>query len=165
MDQFLGTGEARRPIRPVVVASGRHPFEVLTLAAAIVVGISLTITGVSPRSVASAMPSWLQSLWHLLLIAGGVIGLFGVFAPSKLVARLGTEVAGIIILGAATAMYSVALFTITGSQALAAGSFVVAVSVASWVRAYQVIRDIRRVAQAVGRGNVAEIPLLVEEGD
>lgn len=152
-----------RQVKPVVITTGRHPFEVLVLLAAIVVGVTLTVTGVEPRSVASAMPGWIQNLWHFLLIAGGAIGLFGIFAPTKLVARLGTEAAGVVVLGSATTMYSIAIFSISGLNALAAGAFVVALALASWTRAYQILRDIRRAGDAAAVGEVHEIPLLVEE--
>lgn len=149
--------------RPIVIATGRHPFEVCVLAASVLVGIALALSGVSPKSVAASMPGVVQTLWHGLLITGGMIGLCGVFAPVKLVARLGVEAAGVVILGSATTMYSIALFAISGMQALAAGSFVVAIASACWGRAYQILRDIRRAGNAAERGRTAQVPLLVEE--
>ena len=109
------------------------------------------------------MPGSVEVLWQILLIAGGIIGLVGVFWPGRLVAQLGTEAAGVVALGSATSMYSLALFTTSGLQALAAGSFVTAVAVASWSRLLQIGRDLRRAWAAEARGQVEAVPLLVEE--
>lgn len=153
-----------RRVRPVQVTTGRHPFEVAVLGAATLCGISLIASGVAPRSVAASMPNLVQTLWQFGLIAGGVIGLVGTFWPgSKLAARLGTEAVGIACLGTATTMYTIALFTVSGMQALAAGSFVGAVAAASWARVIQIGRDLNRVATASAAGDTADVTLLVEE--
>ncbi|MEU8821795.1 hypothetical protein [Actinoplanes sp. NPDC048796] len=150
-------------LRPVRIVGGRHPFEVATLAAAAVCGTALILTDTSPRSAAAAMPGAVEVLWQILLIAGGVIGLVGVWWPGRLVAQLGTEAAGVVLLGAATSMYAVALFATSGAQALVAGSFVAAVAVASWSRFGQIGRDLYRAFAAEARGQVEAVPLLVEE--
>jgi len=155
--------QAGRMLRPVKVVTGRHPFEVAILSAAAICGLALALSNTSPRSAAAAMPGLVQVLWQVLLIAGGVIGLVGVFWPGRLLAQLGTEACGVVLLGTATTMYSVALFTVAGMQALAAGSFVTAAALASWVRLWQIQRDLRRAAAAEQRGEMAEVPLLVEE--
>ncbi|GGK89080.1 hypothetical protein [Mangrovihabitans endophyticus] len=133
---------AGRPVRPVRVVNGRHPYEVAILAASACCGLALALTDTSPRSAATAMPGVVEVLWQVLLVAGGVIGLFGAFWPGRLVAQLGTEAAGVVLLGTATSMYSVALFAVAGLQALAAGAFVAAAAVASWVRLWQIGRDL-----------------------
>lgn len=152
-----------RRVRPVQVTSGRHPFEVAVLAAAALCGAALITTGVSPRSVAAAMPDIVQTLWQVGLLAGGTIGLVGAFWPGKLAAQLGAEAVGVTCLGTATTMYTVALFAVTGSQALAAGSFVGAVAVASWTRIVQIASDLHKVAAASAHGNTADVTLLVED--
>jgi hypothetical protein len=151
-----------RRVRPVQITTGRHPFEVAVLAAAALCGAALIATGVSPRSVAAAMPGLVQTLWQLGLLGGGVIGLVGAFWPGKLAAQLGAEAVGVIFLGGATTMYTIALFAVSGSQALAAGAFVGAVAVASWTRVAQIADDLRRVAAASASGNTADVTLLVE---
>lgn len=150
-------------LRPVTVVTGRHPFEVAMLAAATVSGLALALTDTSPRSAATAMPGLVEVVWQVFLIAVGGIGLAGVFWPGRLLAQLGTEAVGVVLLGTATTMYSVALFAVAGSQALAAGSFVTAAALASWVRLFQIWRDLRRAAAAGRRGKMADVPLLVEE--
>ncbi len=150
-------------VRPVKVVTGRHPFEVAILAAAAICGLALAVTDTSPRSAATAMPGLIQVMWQVLLIGGGVIGLVGVWWPGRILAQLGTEMVGVLLLGTATSMYAVALFTVSGAQALAAGSFVTAAALASWSRVWQIVRDLRRTAAAELRGEMKAVPLLVEE--
>ena len=150
-------------VRPVKVVTGRHPFEVAILAAAAVCGLALALTDTTPRSAATAMPGLVEVLWQVLLVAGGVIGLVGVFWPGRIAAHLGTEAIGIVLLGTATTMYAIALFTVSGTQALAAGSFVTAAAIASWARLWQIGRDLRRTANAERHGQIQSVPLLVEE--
>jgi hypothetical protein len=150
-------------VRPVRVITGRHPFEVAILGAATLCGLALALTDSTPKSAATAMPGLVQVLWQVLLIAGGIIGLVGVFWPGRLAAHMGTEAVGIVLLGTATSMYAVALFTVSGQQALAAGAFVTAAALASWTRLWQIFRDLRKVFRAETRGQVEAVPLLVEE--
>lgn len=137
-------------MRPVQVTSGRSPFEVTVLAAALLCGVTLLVSDARPRSVTETMPSLVQSLWEVGLILAGLVGLCGITLwGSQLAVALGVELGGVTILGAATAMYAIALFTVSGSQAVAAGAFITGVSVASWWRTGQIVRDLRRLAAVV----------------
>ncbi len=153
-----------KTFRPVVITTGRHPFEVMVLVAAVVCGVALAVTGISTRSLTAAMPGAIQVAWNTMLILGGGIARLGVFSTARFVVRLGIEAAGVMILGAACAMYSIALFTVSGLQAIPAGSFVTAVGLASVVRAWQIIHDIKRAATAAQQDDgFADVPLLIEE--
>lgn len=133
------------------------------LLASLLVGVSLIVLSTRPRSVAVAMPDLVQVCWEVGLVLAGVVGLTGVFWPGRLTTGLGTELVAMCILGTATTMYGVALFAVTGLPALAAGSFVAAVAVASWWRVGQILHDGLRIARAAEHGKLAEIPLLVEK--
>lgn len=136
-------------MRPVQITSGRHPFEVTILAAALLCGIALMASNARPRSITESMPSLVQSSWEIGLVGAGVIGLTGVLLwRGQLAVCLGVELGGVMILGTVTSMYGIALFAVSGSQALAAGAFVVGVSLASWWRIAQIVRDLRRLALA-----------------
>lgn len=150
-------------LRPIRVVTGRHPFEVAILAASAVCGLALALTDTSPRSAAAAMPGLIEVLWQMFLVAGGTIGLVGVFWPGRLLAQLGTEAVGVVLLGTATTMYSFALLAVVGMQGLAAASFVTAAASASWVRLWQIWRDLRKAMIAERNGHMAEVPLLVED--
>lgn len=149
--------------RPVKVVTGRQPFEVAILVASACCGLALALTDTSPKSAATAMPGLIQVLWQVFLIVGGIVGLIGIFFPGRLIAQLGTEAVGVMLVGTATTMYSIALFTVSGLQALAAGAFVTAVAVAGWWRIGQIWHDLRRVFLAEQEGQVSPIPLLTEE--
>lgn len=152
------------PFRPVQITSGRHPYEVAVLIASVGCGIALIATDRRPASVAAAMPAMVQAAWEVGLIVAGVIGLVGIGWASigKLSTAMGVELIGVIILGTGSTMYAIALYVVSGSAAIAAGAFVTAVAVASWARAYQIIRDLRKVAHAMKHGRTADVPLLVE---
>lgn len=152
-----------RYLRPIQVATGKHPFEVMILFAAAAAGVVLLTMQLSPRSVASALHPVVQTVWQYELLVGGVVGLVGVFWPGSLYASLKVEAIGLFILAAAATMYTIALATVSGSQAITAGSFVGAIAVASWARVAQIVRDIRRATRAVRQGRTAEVTLLAEE--
>lgn len=130
-----------------IQVAGRHPFEVATLAASATAGLTLLIADERPRSVAEAMPPLLQDTWEIALIVAGVVGLAGVYWPGLPLVGVGAELSAVVVLGTATAMYAIALFAISGWQALAAGAFIAAVGLASWARASSIVRDLRRLAR------------------
>ncbi|GAB7039694.1 MULTISPECIES: hypothetical protein [Catenuloplanes] len=150
--------------RPLTLATGRHPFEVSTLLAALIVGVALQLGGaVTPRSVSTAMPPTIQTVWAIGLIVAGAVGLIGLAWPrTALLAGLALELAGVAVLGAAATMYSIALYAVSGAQAIAAGGFVSAVAIASWWRWVQIILDLRRLGRAADVGETMDVPLLLD---
>ncbi|MFY1595500.1 hypothetical protein [Micromonospora sp. WMMD737] len=132
------------------------------LVAAVACGVALVATDRRPASVTAAMPATVQTLWEVGLVVAGVVGLVGICWSGTLSTSMGVELIGMILLGTVTAMYGVALYVVSGMAAIAAGAFVVAVAVASWARAVQVLRDLRRVGRAAQNGRTADVPLLME---
>lgn len=149
-------------MRPVLVTSGRHPFEVAMLVAAMISGIALLITDARPRSVTESMPTLVQAFWEVGLVVAGVVGLMGISWRGQMSTSLGVELFGIAVLGTVTTMYTIALYTVSGAAAIAAGAFVGAVALASWSRIWQITRDLRRVARAADAGHTADVTLLIE---
>lgn len=133
---------------PIVVTSGKTPFEVTILSATAAAGIALTLAGTRPRSVSEAMPTTVQVTWQAALVLTGVAGLVGVYWRGEVATGLGVELGALVGLGTATCMYTIALIAISGVQAIAAASFVSAIGVASWLRAAEIVRDLRRLARA-----------------
>lgn len=149
-------------MRPVQITTGRHPFEVAVLVAALICGMALLATETRPRSVTAAMPAFVQAAWEVGLIVAGVVGIVGITWPGQLSTALGVELLGVAVLGTVTTMYALALYFVSGTQAIAAGAFVTGVAVAGWWRVGQISRDLLRVARATANGAVADVPLLVE---
>lgn len=145
--------------------SGRHPFEVVFLAASALVGLVLLVVDARPRSVTTAMPAVVQVGWDVGLIVAGVVGLVGVTWTGRLSTALAVELLGMFALGTSTTMYSIVLFAVSGWAALAAGTFITAIAVASWWRAGQIWADLRRIGRAAQAGAVADVPLLMERAD
>ncbi|WP_159104848.1 hypothetical protein [Plantactinospora sp. BB1] len=148
--------------RPARMVSGRHPFEVTSLATAVVCGVLLVVLDSRPRSVAVAMPTLLEQVWAVGLILAGVAGLCGVVWRGQPATGMGVELGALLAFGAVTGMYAIAVFVISGRPGLAAGLFIAAVAVASWWRCAQIARHLYRLARAHERRGPAGVPVLVE---
>lgn len=152
-------------IRPLVITSGRHPFEVAVFVAALACGIALLTSGHRPGSVTSAMPELVQALWLGGLVVSGTIGLVGVFWRGQLEDSLTIEFVGVSVLCSTTMMYAIALFAVSGTAAIGAGTFVVAVSAASLWRAVQIPLDRHRISRALDESRTADVTVLIERPD
>jgi len=114
---------------PVLVRSGRNPFEVLMLCACAFAGaIGLLAPNASANAVTNTLPHWEVLCWYSGLLAGGVISLVGVARGG--VMSLLVERVGIILLGCLMLAYALALFAQVGVRgtlpALVTGLFAVA---------------------------------------
>lgn len=146
---------------PGRITSGRHPYEVVLLAAAPVVAAILALTNTRPAVVDEAMPGPVRVVWMVLLALAGVIGLTGVFWPGTVTASLSIEAIGVLVLGTAATMYTVGIVAYTGLPGAAAGGFVAAVGAGSWWRLSQIWRDLRTFDQAVKAQLIAEVTTLI----
>ncbi|WP_329108575.1 hypothetical protein OG792_07935 [Micromonospora sp. NBC_01699] len=149
-------------MRPLMIISGRQPFEVTLLVAAAVCGTGLILIDTRPRSVSVAMPVVVQAIWEIGLIVGGMVGLLGIGWRGQLSTGLGLELGAVVMLGTTTGMYAIAVFAISGRAGLAAGTFIAAVSAASYWRGGQIIRDLRRLLRASSTYTFVDVPLLME---
>lgn len=136
----------------LVVPTGRTPFEVSLLGAAVAAGGTLTAAGTLPWPVSVAMPVAVQGVWQVALVVTGLVGLVGVYWRGELATGLAVELGALAGLGAVTCMYAIALIAVSGTAAVASAAFVAAVGVASWWRAAQIVRDLRRMARACSAG-------------
>lgn len=136
------------PLTPIRISSGRHPFELTFLLGGLICGLMMAALDALPRSLVAAMPATIEWSWEVGLILAGLLGLLGVAWPGQLSTGLGLELGAVLLLGAATAMYSIALFAISGSGAYTAGIFIGAVSVGSGWRSCQILADLRLLARA-----------------
>lgn len=151
-----------RYLRPIQVSTGRNPFEVAILVAAVLAGVTTLVHGVPPRSVLATMSPLIQQVWQYELLGGGMLGLVGVWWPGKLFAALQLERIGVGVLGAATTMYAIGIAVYTGLAGVVAGSFVVAIALSCWARVVLITRDIHRADRATRTGCTAEVTLLAE---
>lgn len=122
------------------------------LAAAAACGCALLVADARPRTVSESMPAMVQVIWEVGLLVCGLVGLVGVGWRGHPATGLGVELGALMLLGSSTAMYGIALFAVAGLQATAAGTFIAAVSAASWWRSTQIVRDLRRIALASAGG-------------
>ena len=135
-------------MHPVAVTNGRHPYEVAVHASAVACAVALLIVDEVPRSAAETMGPVVRVLWVCLLAAAGVAQLVGAFWRGSVDTALRVELGGVLLLASGTSMYAVALFAVSGIQALASGTFFAGIALGAWWRAAQIIRDIRRLGRA-----------------
>ncbi|MEO3929958.1 hypothetical protein ABGB07_39825 [Micromonosporaceae bacterium B7E4] len=133
-------------MQPVSVVTGRHPYQVAVHLAAVACGLVLALTDRVPRSAAEAMHPVVLVLWVVLLVACGVAAPVGAWWRGCVRTGLRVELAGVLLLAAATGMYAVALFAVSGWQALAAGSFLVGLAAGAGWRAVQIRWELRHLA-------------------
>lgn len=129
--------------RPRLFITSRHrPHEVVFLALAVAIGLAYTLGAPPPRSAAAAMPPWLVYLWAAGLAAHGILGLAGVYWPSRdrgLLLELGSMLIG----AGALAFVAILTFAYAGWGALLGGGLCVAWAVANLARAAQIRADLR----------------------
>ncbi|GAA5194102.1 hypothetical protein GCM10023322_57670 [Rugosimonospora acidiphila] len=146
---------------PIRITSGRHPFEVVVLIAALVVATILILTNTRPPAVDAAMPGPVRLVWVILLAVSGVVGLLGVFWRGAIQTSLSIEAIAVLVLGTAAAMYTVGVVAFAGIDGAAAGGFVAAVGAGSWWRLTQIWGDLRRFDQAVKAQIIGEVTTLI----
>jgi hypothetical protein len=161
-DDDMGDAQNRRLHSGRTIVSGRDPFEVTFLVAALVCGIALVVSHRRPLAITAAMPVVVQEVWEVGLILVGIVGLLGIAWRGQFATGLGVELCSLVLLGTTTSMYSIALFAVSGTMALAAGSFITAVAVASWWRSAQIMRDLRRLARISENRATTNVKLIVE---
>lgn len=113
------------------------------LGSACLVGCSRLISRPS-SALEHAMPDWLVTAWYVVLAFGSIVSLVGVFWREPSTGLL-IERAGMWFLSSSALVYTIALFGVGGSRALAAASFVGGFSAASALRSVDVSRILVKV--------------------
>ncbi|WP_329109913.1 hypothetical protein OG792_13780 [Micromonospora sp. NBC_01699] len=139
------------PPTPIRITSGRHPFELSFLLGGLVCGVMMVTLDALPRSLVAAVPATVEWTWEVSLVLAGLVGLLGIGWPGQISTGQGLELGAILLLGANTCIYAIALFVISGEAALAAGTFIGAVSIGCSWRAGQIMGNLRRLAEAPDR--------------
>ena len=121
---------------------GRNPLAVYLLGLCIVAGLSflagLIAGGEELKPVERLMPHGLVVGWYLLLFGGGLVSVIGI-ALRDVVVSLLVERAGLIGLGAASFVYSIALSLV---RDVATAATVLAFSLACVARLWQIRRKL-----------------------
>jgi hypothetical protein len=152
------------PRRPVLITPGRHPFEVVPLAACALAGSYMAVSGVRPPSMTAAMPEPVLTAWLALVAVGGALGLLGVYWRGDVADGLLIEFAGVSAVALACTLYVAVLFVgnPVGVAFGAAGLLAGLAGGAGW-RAGQCLTDWRRVHRGAVTAVRIELPLVTEE--
>lgn len=115
-----------------------NPFETFLLAVCAVQGWAVLSHAARPPSVQALMPPWLRVIWGLLLLAGGILSVSGLYWTNPFT---GIEIKRVGLLAAAggTLAYAVALLTI-GTAGILAAATNLGFAIACVVRIWQVTR-------------------------
>ena len=144
------------------ITTGRHPFQVATVAACPLAAVAIIATGNHPSSLDAALPPPLADVWLVVLAVSGLGAQAGAFWPGELDTGLLVEGGGIAVLASMLTIYASALFIVNGTTAIGPGAFLLALAVAAWWRAAQIVRDVRKVWRAQREGLTADVRALAD---
>ena len=128
---------------PLLVRSGRNPFEVLMLAACVAVGgVGLIDPQATSGAITAALPHWQALCWYGGLVGGGLVSVIGVF--SRGVVSLVVERVGVVILTCLMLAYTTAVITQIGIRGTLPAVFTGLFAVACAVRFVYISADLKR---------------------
>lgn len=128
---------------PLLVRSGRNPFEVLMLAACVAVGtVGLCQPSSTSSVITSLLPTWEVTTWYAGLAVGGVVSLLGVSLNG--VTSLLVERVGLIMLTCLTLAYSTAVATQVGIRGTLPALFTGLFAIACAIRFVYITTDLKR---------------------
>lgn len=131
---------------PLLVRSGRNPFEVLMLGACVGTGAAgLVEPTATSNAIVSLLPHWEVYTWYAGLLVGGLVGITGVF--SKGVVSLLVERVGLIMLMCLTLAYAAAVLTQVGFRGVVPTLFTGLFAVACAIRFLYITADLKRMEE------------------
>lgn len=140
--------------QPLIVRSGRSPFQVYLMVAAVAIGV-VGLAGRRPsKAVEELLPHYSLVAWYIILIVGGTICVVGSYNGSRqtkdqLLLGFAMERIGLWPLGIATSLYVVGVTAVAGWGGFAAGAFPAAFCFACFWRLRQIAIDSVLIQQAL----------------
>lgn len=148
-------------MKPLIIASGRQPFEVLLLLACVLTaGLGLAVPGAGSTTIDAFIPMPWNTVFYVALGASATVGLIGVSLQvpvSLLVERI-----GLLFLSGLLIAYGIALYALYGAAVGASGAIIVAFGTAALTRSVQITMDLRKLHQALRRSAAVAEPLLAD---
>ncbi|MFJ1765077.1 hypothetical protein ACIOD2_32450 [Amycolatopsis sp. NPDC088138] len=131
----------------VYIRRGKHPHEVVLLAAAFLLGLSGSLAfNATATSTARTLPFPFGHLLYAGMAFGAAIALVGVFWPGITGALI--ERAGLILVSTWSLVYGVVVLFNSGARGIMFGGFMAAFAAASLWRVWQIAKEAREVAAA-----------------
>ena len=134
----------------IIVTSAAKPFEVMALLASALLGALYLCTflgdPLGPSTIRGLLPVALTICWYLLLFAGGIVGLAGIYIKSVITGIL-VERIGLFAVAFAISVYVLALFASSGLHALGTGILLMSLASACAWRIFTINHDLKRVHQ------------------
>lgn len=132
MDRDLLTG----------VPPSRHPFQFWLFGAAVLNGLFILLAIGEPPSMVSLLPGYALSIWGIVLLVVGTLGLIAGFWKDRITGLLLERIA-LAGLSGAMFIYASAIFAVTGKAGVAAATFMVSVGLAGIWRISHVGRELK----------------------
>lgn len=134
------------------LAASRHPFETYLLALALVSGIPLMFGRANSASVAATLPDALVVVWGTMLVVGSGTALVGTYWRGSLLTGVVLERTGLVGVGGAAIVYSLATVLAVGIGATFSACLTVGFGLACFAQAHRISRRINRLmARAAGQ--------------
>lgn len=153
------------PLRRLHVVPGRHPFEVALLAAFVIVGGVMVVTGIRPPSLQRGYAETVVTVWLACVAAGGLIGLLGVYWRGRPDDGLLVEALGVGAIAAACLLYVVGLWvTQPIGGAFTAGGFLTGIGAGGTWRLVQCVNGWRKIRAALAGMSVDAEPRVEDNG-
>lgn len=131
---------------PILIVTGRErPHLLMTLWFSLVSGAVFLLGAPRPPSMGD---TWLVTMWAVLLVTSGSVGLLGCYTRRNIRRALGLERAGMLIGAGAVIGYAVQVYATNGHRALFSAGFCAGWAIANVVRALQISNDLRKLGGA-----------------
>lgn len=142
--------EHKRGIIPLLVRTGKGPFEVLVMFGGVLSG---AIGLIYPNRASAAILELLGSnawIWHLTFALACLVSLYGVYT-SQYPEGLYIERAGMVWVATLLFAYGIGVFFVEslGEVRNTSALIVIFVGIAALVRAYQITNDLRKLTNAI----------------
>lgn len=126
-------------LRPLIIDTGRNPFQLWTLSVCVVAAIVGLLPIDRTRStVIDQLPPWAGAVWYSGLLLGGALGLAA--AVLRLPRSLLLERAAMTMLGGLLGGYSVAVLVLAGGDLPVGAINMVSAAGAAWWRVWHITR-------------------------
>lgn len=145
--------------KPLLIQSGRHPFELVILFMCVLTGLAGLLTGSASPAIVIILHEW-SWIWNVSIVLGG-IGT-GLSVLCKLPVNLLLERVGMVWLFTLFAAYSAAIFSVDSDRAVTSGGIVLALALAALARVLQITKDLSKLQKALAEPHPTEDSMLAD---
>lgn len=132
--------------KPLLIQSGRQPFEIVILMTCIISGLVGLLVGETSITLQKVLGDWTWT-WSLSLFLGSTISMVGVCLKPPLC--LLTERIGMMWLGCIFLAYGLAIALTGEARIITSATLVLGLGIAAGTRSFQISKDLRKISLAL----------------